>query len=53
MGATLAYIVSRTNMLEIIKSDQYKQFFLLMGDEIIYNKYVKEMEYLNRSGELP
>lgn len=53
MNATLLYLSSRPSILKIIKSEGYKKFFLRMGDEVMYNQYVKAMEIINSSGELP
>jgi Fic family protein len=51
--ATLAYLTSKTSILKIIKSDQYKNIFFQIGDESVYNKWIKRIEYQNKSGELP
>jgi Fic family protein len=53
MNATLLYLVSRTSILKIIKTEGYKKFFINIGDEIMYNKFVEETEHLNKSEEFP
>jgi Fic family protein len=53
INATLAYLTSKNSILKIIKSDQYKNFFFQIGDESVYNKWIKRVEYQNKSGELP
>ena len=53
MEATLLFLSSRGNMRKIIKSEGNKKFFLTVGDEATYNEYVKKMEAISRSEELP
>jgi Fic family protein len=53
MSATLVYLLSKTNLYDMIHSEEYKQYFVGIAGEQGYNSYIAEIEKLHEDKNNP